>query len=110
MADTEEIERVQEMLGGAELAEQYEYDAAKIESLLDSGYTENAIAAQFWESRHAATAEFIDISESGSSRGMSAITRNAKDLAAMYRGRANAENPPEIIRRRGLRAHKLGRA
>lgn len=109
MAEQEEIAEVQEKLGGAETAELYEYDAAKIESLLDGGYTQNAIAAQFWEARHAATAEFIDISESGSSRGLSAVTKNARDLAAMYRARANEENPPVIIRRRGLRAHKLGR-
>lgn len=109
MAEQEDISEVQEMLGGAESAEQYEYDAAKIEELLDNGYTPNAIAAQFWEARYAATSEYIDISESGSSRGLSAITRNAKDLASMFRTRANAENPPAIIRRRGIRAHKLGR-
>lgn len=108
MADLAEITQVQETLGGAQNAEEYGYDASKIEDLLDSGVSANTIAANFWESRYTASAELIDISESGSSRGLSAVTRNAKDLAALYRDRANSEvAPPTPVR--GIRSHRMTR-
>lgn len=109
MADQEEVEQVQDMLGGQENADEHGYDAAKIEALLDGGNTANEIAATFWERRYAATSELIDMSESGSSRGLSAITKNARDLAAMYRKRTDDENPPALVRR-GIRSHLMRRA
>jgi hypothetical protein len=108
MADLAEIEEVQQALGGAEYAEENGYDGSKIEDLLDIGETLNSIAAKFWEGRWTASAELIDISESGSSRGLSAVTKNAKDLAALYRGRADSEvgNPTPT---RGIRSHRMKR-
>lgn len=108
MAELAEIEEVQEALGGIEYAEENGYDANKIETLLDAGQTLNSIAAKFWEARWTASAELIDISESGSSRGLSAVTRNARDMAAMYRSRADSEigNPTPT---RGIRSHRMTR-
>lgn len=108
MATEQEIEDVQQALGGVENADENGYDANRIEDLLDGGQTLNSIAARFWEGRWTASAELIDISESGSSRGLSAVTRNAKDLAALYRGRADSEvgNPTPT---RGIRSHRMTR-
>lgn len=108
MAELSEIEEVQGALGGVEYAEENGYDHNKIEDLLDAGQTLNSIAAKFWESRWTASAELIDISESGSSRGLSAVTKNARDLAALYRGRADSEvgNPTPT---RGIRSHRMTR-
>ncbi len=108
MAELAEIEEVQEALGGVDFADENGYDHNKIEDLLDAGQTLNTIAAKFWESRWSASAELIDISESGSSRGLSAVTRNARDLAALYRGRADNEigNPTPT---RGIRSHRMTR-
>ena len=108
MADQDEIDKVKEALGGGEYATENGYDDNKIEDLLDAGQTPNSIAASFWESRWSASAELIDISESGSSRGLSAVTRNAKDLAALYRHRADneASSPTPT---RGIRSHRMKR-
>lgn len=109
MATEAEIAAVQAMLGGVDLAEENGWDAARIEAAIDAGTTTNSIAAGYWEERYAATSELIDISESGSSRGLSAVTRNAKDLAALYRSRADAEVavPPTV--ERGIRSHRMTR-
>lgn len=108
MATEAEITAVQAMLGGAEAAEENGWDANKIEDLIDGGSTPNAIAASYWEERYAATSELIDISESGSSRGLSAVTRNARDLAALYRKRVDDEvTPPDV--RQGIRSHRMTR-
>lgn len=106
MADQEDIQEVQDMLGPD--AEENGFDANRIEELLDAGRTASWIAASYWEKRYAATSNMIDISESGSSRGLSAVTRNAKDLAALYRSRADQEVAPTGIRR-GIVGHKMRR-
>ena len=110
MAEPEEIAAVQAMLGGAEKAEQNGWTEEKIAALLDAGDSENSIAALYWEERYAATSELIDISESGSSRGLSAVTRNAANLAKLYRDRADAETvvPPTPVQR-GIRSHRMTR-
>lgn len=108
MAELAEIEKVQAALGGADNADENGYDANKIEDLLDSGQTLNSIAARFWEERWSASSELIDISESGSSRGLSAVTKNARDLAALYRGRADSEVGSDTPTR-GIRSHRMTR-
>lgn len=108
MATQAEIDAVQAMLGGAEQAEENGWDANKIEELLDANSTPNKIAAMYWEERYAATSELIDISESGSSRGLSAVTRNARDLAALYRARADGEGGTDTPTR-GIRSHRMTR-
>lgn len=107
MATAEEIQSVLELLG--EDWEDNGYDQNRIEDLLDAGQTPNQIAASYWEKVYTSTANFIDISESGSSRGLSAVTRNAKDLAALFRGRAEAEVPSAASGRTGIRSHRMRR-
>lgn len=107
MATVEEIQAVLDMLGDDPASNGY--DDARINELLDAGITDNAIAATYWEKRYASTAELIDISESGSSRGLSAVTKNAKDLAALYRGRADLEETPPPAARAGIKSHRMTR-
>ena len=109
MATEAEIAAVQAMLGGVEPAEENGWDANKIDAALSGGATPNSIAAGYWEERYAATSELIDISESGSSRGLSAVTRNARDLASLYRGRADAEVVVPPTTRTGIRSHRMTR-
>ena len=108
MATEAEIAAVQAMLGGADQATENGWDPDKIEELIDAGTSVNSISASYWEERYAATSELIDISESGSSRGLSAVTRNARDLAALYRKRVDDEVvPPDT--RQGIRSHRMTR-
>lgn len=107
MATQEEIEAVLELLG-----EDYNdngFDANRVEEFLEAGQSPNQIAAKYWEKIYTNTANFIDISESGSSRSLSAVTRNAKDLAALFRGRAEAEVPTAASGRTGIRSHRMRR-
>jgi hypothetical protein len=107
VATAEAIAEVQLMLGGAVSADENGYTAARIETLLDLGNTANSIAATYWEARYAATSELIDISESGSSRALSVVTKNARDLAEMYRSRATGA--AKTSSRIGIRSHRVKR-
>lgn len=103
MATQEEIDGVKDKLGPD--AATNGYDDTRIGALLDAGASANTVARDYWESRFSATADFIDISESGSSRGLSAVTRNAKELASMYRDKVQLEEVPPIVPRRMIRSH-----
>ena len=113
MADIEQIEQVQKLLGPD--AESGGWTEVTINAALDAGRSANYIAAKWWAQRAAETAHLIDISESGTSRQLSAIHRNAKEMAAIYRALVAEEEvtpDPEVPAstvRRGRRSVQIKR-
>lgn len=111
MADIEQIEQVQKLLGPD--AESGGWNEVTINTALDAGRSANYIAAKWWAQRAAETAHLIDISESGTSRPLSVIHRNAKEMAATYRTLAAEEEVtpdlPTSTVRRGRRSVQIKR-
>lgn len=70
------------------------YDDAKIGVLLDSGLTVNKVLARIWNAQAARTVNFVDVSESGSSRSISTIHSNAVRMAAYFDEKVAAEDRP----------------
>jgi hypothetical protein len=85
------------------------YDNTRLAELLDTPLTVNAAAAVVWREKAANAAELVDVSESGSSRKLSDIRKNALEMAAHYSaldesaGEGPAGSGPVIMRiRRGF--------
>jgi hypothetical protein len=111
VAEIEQIVQVQKLLGPD--AEPGGWTEVEINAALDDGRSANYIAARWWAQRAAETAHLIDISESGTSRPLSVIHRNAKEMAATYRTlTAEEEVTPEVPAstvRRGRRSVQIKR-
>jgi len=111
VAEIEQILQVQKLLGPD--AESGGWTEVTINAALDAGRSANYIAAKWWAQRAAETAHLIDISESGTSRQLSAIHRNAKEMAAIYRALAAEEEVtpdlPASTVRRGRRSVQIKR-
>ncbi len=113
MAEIEQIRAVQALLGSD--AEAGGWTEVEINAALDAGRTANYIAARWWAQRAADTANLIDISESGTSRQLSVIHRNAKEMATVYRALAAEEEVtpdpevPALTVRRGRRSVQIRR-
>lgn len=71
------------------------WDDEKIELLLDSGLTTSRTVRHWWVSRASATAAFVSVSESGSSRDLSAIHKQALEMLKYWDGIIAEEEAPE---------------
>jgi hypothetical protein len=91
MADADLIQETRDMLG--QNPEQFGWDDVRIEAELDAGNSSATIARKFWESRMVSQTNMADMSESGSSRSLSQIFKNAQAAAAYFQGREAAEDP-----------------
>lgn len=56
----------------------------KITTLINEGLSKAKILAQAWGSKAALTAELVDVSESGSTRSISTIYKNAMEMAKYW--------------------------
>lgn len=56
----------------------------RINQLITEGLSKAKILAQAWNAKAALTAELVDISESGSTRAMSTIYKNAMEMAKYW--------------------------
>jgi hypothetical protein len=79
------------------------------DEILDDRIDENdgdvdLTAAQIWEEYASATAALVDVSESGSSRSLGAIHKNALGMATHYRSRSIAAVIPALGARARTRA------
>lgn len=79
MADTEDIERIKRLTNGAT-----DYTDEQIGGMLDAGLTIREIAHDYWTEQATKFASLVDVSESGSSRSMSQLHKNALTLAARF--------------------------
>lgn len=102
MADQALIDEVKELLP-ADAAGQG-WDDARIGNDLDAGKTKAAILAHYWDYRASYTATLVSVSESGSSRDLSTIHKNAVALAKYWHDMVAAETQAPVdelgVRRR----------
>lgn len=57
----------------------------------------NAAAASIWRRKAASYSSLVDVSESGSSRSMSQLFKQAKEMAMYFQGLADAETAEVAI-------------
>jgi hypothetical protein len=85
-----------------------DYDDATLDAALDavSGNADSA-AASIWTQKAASYAMMVDVSESGSSRKLGDLHKNALSLAAAFGSSAETVvNPPQV----GTRIRRLTRS
>lgn len=63
----------------------------KLQAMVDAETSLNRILMTYWSSRAAATAKFVNVSESGSSRSLSDVHNNALNMLKYWTGRAETE-------------------
>lgn len=108
MASQEDIDAFKQLLPSNYAT--YGWNDAIIGALLDAGKTENSMLMQYWDKVAAETAEFADMSESGSSRSLSTVHKNAVAMAKMYRDLVNKEEEEEEApTARGIRSRAIVR-
>lgn len=74
-----------------------DYSNTTLAAMLDSGLTLNAAAASIWRRKAATYAGLVDVSESGSSRSMSQLYKNAVAQATFFQDLANSETTTEVL-------------
>lgn len=60
------------------------WDDEKLSAIIDSTETLNSAAAQVWRLKAGQYASLVDVSESGSSRKLGDLRKNAAEMSAMY--------------------------
>lgn len=85
MATASDIENLRRLTNGAE-----GYTDEQLTALLDAGMTENQIAYRLWNEIAASSAALVDTAESGSSRKLSDLHKNALTMAATFKEGTNA--------------------
>lgn len=83
------------------------YDDQSLSNRIDGGTSVEAVARQIWLEKAASYASLVNVSESGSSRSMSDLHKNALSMAKGF-GDADASAPgaPAV---RGVRMKRLTR-
>lgn len=71
------------------------WDDVKIGVLLDSPMTTSRVIRHWWNYRASSTASFVNVSESGSSRSLSDIHRQALEMLKYWDARIAEEEAPE---------------
>ena len=67
---------------------------AVLSDIIDAAADMNAAALAVWEGKAAASAGFVDTTESGSTRRMSQVFDQATKMAAYYRGNVSPATEP----------------
>ena len=80
MATTAQIESIRRLTNGAEA-----YTDEQLGELIDAGMTEDQMAYRIWNEIAAASAALVDVSESGSSRKLSDLHKNALAMANSFK-------------------------
>lgn len=107
MATLEQIEAAKYKLPAD--AEEYGWDDGRIAALIDAQVTGNAFLLAYWEKVASDTAGYVDMSESGSSRSLSQIHKNAVSMAKIYRDLVAKEANPDPINKIGIRSKAIRR-
>lgn len=93
MATEREVQEVKDLLPKDAAASGW--DEQRINADLDAGLSKNRIAFQFWGNRAANTFTLTAVSESGSSRTLSEIHRNAVAMRDTYQKLVDKEEEEE---------------
>lgn len=67
------------------------WDEAKINSLVEAGTSLARIMMTYWSGRAAAYSKFVTVSESGSTRSLSDVHKQALDMLKYWTDRSNRE-------------------
>jgi hypothetical protein len=96
MATASELENLRRLTDGAD-----GYTDEALSLMLSNGMTENQIAYRIWNEIAASSASLVDTSESGSSRKLSDLHKNALTMAATFKdGEAAVLNATIKVRTR----------
>lgn len=106
MATPEEIQAIQEEL--PDDAASYGWDEDRINEELDNGVTGNALYLKFWRKVSSSTFGLVDMSESGSSRSLSQIHKQASDMMKKFQEAIDKEEEPTPITS-GIRSRPIRR-
>lgn len=80
-----------------------------ISALLDTGLSVTKVTLAFWTSRVAKYSTLVDVSESGSSRQLSTLFRQAKEAYDLWLDKSKLEDNPIPTTRFRFASHKLKR-
>jgi len=69
----------------------------KLQAMVDADTSLNRILMTYWSSRAAATSKLVNVSESGSSRSLADIHKNALDMLRYWTTQAEKEEALEIV-------------
>lgn len=69
----------------------------KLQGMVDAGTSLNRIMMTYWSSRAATTAKLVNVSESGSSRSLADIHKNALDMLKYWTDLARREEDAEVV-------------
>lgn len=105
MATAEEIAAFRLLIDEADDADPY--SDLSLSNRLDAALSSQALAKEIWLEKAASYASLVNVSESGSSRSMSDLHKNALAMAAGY-GAADPTGP-DAPGTRGVRMKKLTR-
>lgn len=106
MADAGEVAGIAELIPDDS---REKWNDAKIAQMLDAGNSKAKIMVQFWNGAAANTASFVSVMESGSSRDLSSIHKQALDMAKYWQGILDAEDKAEQLQKPGIRIHQIVR-
>lgn len=98
-----EVQELRSMIGETELTDE------QLAEIIAAKGTLNASAAYLWQARATESVGLVDISESGSTRKMSAIHEQNLAMAKMYKGLADDETPSATGGRRRGRVNYIER-
>lgn len=108
MATDQQIGAVQRLLG-PDANSDNGWDRTAIADMLDAGKSNDEIAYEWWTQRSADTADYVNVSESGSSRNLSTIHNNAVALAKMYGDRVDNSGGGGVTAGGGIRSFPMRR-
>lgn len=95
MATPEDIARLRRLVG--EPDDVAPWSDATLAGIIDDADDLNSAALEIWESKAAASASFVDTTESGSSRRMSQVNDQALKMVNYFRGlTTTSTQPPDL--------------
>jgi hypothetical protein len=105
MATAEQIAELREL--AAELDDENGWTDDRLGDIIDSSVSVNQAASRVWYRKASALAGLVDVSESGSSRKLSDLHKNALAMGSLYAqadgGQASVSSGPIVSRiRRGF--------
>lgn len=106
MASEADVKEVKALLDGIEEP----WDEAKIGQTLDAVGSVAKTMRAFWSAKVNATYQLLDISESGSSRSMSNIYRNAMEQRTYWDGKVAEDEVNAADPVKGARIHRITRS
>lgn len=106
MATTEEIAAFRLLINEAE--DKQPYTDAALSARLDAAVSTQSLAAEIWREKAATYADLVSVSESGTSRNLSDLHKNALAMADALT-KADPQAPGTGTAVRGVRMHRLSR-